>query len=134
MNIKEKGTKWERDAVKILNYNIKNGNFKRVPSSGAIGTILNENILTGDIRGSVPSIPRNFKIECKTGYGGFKQMVIKKEWLDKITEESLRDLTIPILLGKFSGAKEGVKYFAVIDLETLVYLINYITSLHESME
>ena len=36
---KDKGSRWERDAVKILNDSYY-GTWKRVPGSGAFGTIL----------------------------------------------------------------------------------------------
>jgi len=133
-NTKEKGSRWEREAVEILNEYLKDSIFKKVPGSGAIGTQIGESILTGDLRGEVKSFPRKFKIECKTGYGGSTQMTIKKEWLDKIKEESSKDMTIPLLLAKFSGARRGVRYFAVIDLETLIYLFNHTTDLFNSLE
>jgi len=65
-----------------------------------------------------------FRVECKVGYGGKTQFALKKEWLDKIKEEGEKSYSIPILLGKFSGAREGVKVFVVLDLETFSEIIN----------
>lgn len=121
---KRKGSDWERQAVEILNGNIVGGNFKKIPGSGAIGTILSEPLLTADIVGHVDSIPRALKIECKVGYGSAKQFTMKKEWLDKVKMEAQSDYSLPLLLGKFSGAREGVRAFVVMDLETFVEFIN----------
>lgn len=119
VNVKNKGNGWERDAVTLLNSNL-DGNFKRVPGSGAIGTSMKESFLTGDITGVVNFLSRKLKIECKVGYGGATQMTLKKEWLDKIFEEARTALSVPMLMGKFSGARSGVKYFVVFDFDTFV--------------
>ena len=123
INSKNKGSGWERDAVELLNTKLK-GNFKRIPSSGAIGTIMKESLLTGDITGVVNFLSKKLKIECKVGYGGATQMALKKEWLDKISEESKVALSIPMLLGKFSGARGGIKYFVVFDFDTFVEIFS----------
>lgn len=124
---KRKGTDFENLAVEILNKLIKGSRWKRIPGSGAIGTILNESFLTGDITGTVQSIPRKFKVEAKVGYGGATQLSLKKEWLDKVREQADCDYSIPMLIGKFSGARDGTKVFVVLDVETFSYLINLIT-------
>lgn len=124
---KRKGTDFENLAVELLNKLISGSRWKRIPGSGAIGTILNESFLTGDITGTVDSIPRKFKVEAKVGYGGATQLALKKEWLDKVIEQARADYSIPMLIGKFLGARDGTKVFVVLDVETFAYLINLIT-------
>jgi hypothetical protein len=131
---KVKGTSFEKLLVEVLNEHVKGSNWKRVPASGALGTILHEPILTGDVNGEVDSIPKKFKVEAKIGYGGAKQFGLKKEWLDKITEEASLSYSIPVLFGKFAQAKIGAKVFAVLDIDTFIWLLNYITELKEETE
>jgi len=119
VNAKRKGSAWEREAVKILN-NAFGERFKRVPGSGALGTMLHESILVSDVKGKFNFLPRPIRIECKVGYGGSKQMTIKKEWLDKVKEEADSAYSFSMLMGKFSGAREGTKHFVVIDLNTFI--------------
>ena len=126
---KVKGTTFERDMTKMLNELVEDSTWKRVPGSGAIGTIVKEPFLTGDINGRVISIEKTFKAEAKVGYGGATQFALKKEWLDKIREEADGAYAIPLLLGKFSGSRGGVKSFVVLEPEVFAYLLNKITEL-----
>ncbi len=137
--MKQKGSDFERLTVEILNNLIKDAEFKRIPGSGAIGTALGEPILTSDVVGTVKSIPKKFKIECKVGYnnskdGGVKQFTLKKEWLDKIRKEADATFSVPLLLGKFSGAREGTKVFVTMDVEVFAQIINHITKLQEELD
>jgi len=131
---KRKGSDWERQAVEILNANIKRGVFKKIPGSGAIGTFLNEPMLTSDLKGKVDSFEKEFKIECKVGYGSATQFTMKKLWLDKVKEESDNSYGIPLLMGKFSGSREGVRTFVVMDMDTFCSIINRVTELYEEVE
>ena len=131
---KRKGSDWERQATEILNANIKSGEFKRIPGSGAIGTILGEPMLTSDIKGRVKSFEREFKIEAKVGYGSATQFTMKKLWLDKVKEEADASYGIPLLAGKFSGARDGVRAFIVMDINAFCDLINKVTELYEEVE
>ena len=128
---KRKGSDWERQATDILNANIKRSRFKRIPGSGMIGTILGEPMLTSDIKGKVDSLEKEFKIEAKVGYGSPTQFTMKKLWLDKVKEEADANYGIPLLVGKFSGAREGVRAFVVMDLDTFCNLINTLTEIWE---
>ena len=128
---KRKGDDWERLLADILTTNIKGGVFKRIPGSGMLGTILGEPMLTADVSGKVASFEKSFKIECKNGYGSPLQFTLKKLWLDKIKEEAAASYGIPLLAGKFSGAREGVKGFIVMDMDTFCELINKVTELWE---
>jgi len=131
---KVKGTTFERLAVDILNALVKKSIWKRIPGSGAIGTSLGEPLLTADIVGKVESIPKKFKVESKVGYGGATQFAIKKEWLDKVRIEADASFSIPFLIGKFSGAREGVKVFVVTDVEVFASILNHITNLQEELD
>lgn len=131
---KRKGSDWERQAVEILNTNIKNGTFKKIPGSGAIGTFLNEPMLTADLKGSVHGFEKEFKIECKVGYGSATQFTMKKLWLDKVRMEAETSYGIPLLLGKFSGAREGIRAFAVMDIDAFCELINKVSALQTEVD
>jgi hypothetical protein len=133
---KVKGTQWENDFVDLLNDNIYGAVAKRVAGSGAIGTIMGEPLLQGDIKATFEGVPQPFRIEAKVGYGGSKQMTIKKEWLDKIKEEASNSYSIPALACKFSGARKssGVQYMVVLDFDTFVEIMNLIYNMNESLE
>lgn len=130
---KRKGNDFERLAVDILNELIRDSEWKRIPGSGALGTALGEPLLTSDIVGKVKHIPKRFKVEAKVGYGGEKMFTLKKEWLDKIRMEADASFSTPVLIGKFSGARQGVKVFTVMDVEIFAALINHISKLQEQL-
>jgi hypothetical protein len=135
---KRKGTDFEKQVVELLNGEVKDGVFKRVPGSGALGTILDEPGLTADVKGKIPSIPKGLRIECKSGYNTSsnkeaKSLGLKKQWLDKVIAEAESTYELPLLMGKFLGAREGVKVFAVMDINTFTYLLNRITELHDEI-
>lgn len=123
INVKSKGNNFERDLVKKLNTLLPGSEWKRIPSSGAIGTIMNEPSLAGDLNGRLRNFPTKFKVEAKVGYGGKKQFTLKKEWLDKIKMEALKTYSIPFLLGRFSGSRSGVEEFVVMDLDTFIEIL-----------
>lgn len=136
---KIKGSNFEREAAEVLEKNISNSKWKRIPSSGAMGTILGESLLTGDITGEVKNFPKKFKGECKIGYNNsadkaVKQFTIKKEWLDKIKMEANANFSVPFLIGKFGSVREGVKYFITLDIDTFSYLINMVGDLQRELE
>ena len=130
---KQKGTGWERDLVKMLQERV-GGHWKRLPTSGAIGTALGESKLTGDVVGRVDFLPKSIKIEAKVGYGGATQLTMKKEWLDKIRMEAEADNAIPALAGKFSGARDGTKYFIAFDFDTFVYLMKLLEEQQKELD
>ena len=131
---KKKGYEFEALAVKLLNEHVKGSSWKRIPGSGALGTFLNEPGLTGDITGRIKSFVKPFRIEAKVGYGGATQLALKKLWLDKIKEEASNANAIPLMMGKFSGAREGVKVFVTMDFETFCNIMNTVTELYEEIE
>jgi hypothetical protein len=129
---KVKGVRWERDAVDLLKEAFPDGKFKRVAGSGAIGTIMDEPLLAGDIMAVFPHLSREFRAEAKVGYGGATQMALKREWFEKIKKEAKGTYSLPMLMGKFSGARGDCKYFVAFDFETFVELMNYFIELSES--
>jgi len=128
---KVKGSTFERALVEIFNTHIKKSLWKRIPMSGAIGTFLKEPDLQGDVVGVVDSFPKKFRVEAKVGYGGATQLTMKKEWLDKIMQDSRNSGSIPILVGKFSGARDGVKVFVAMGVDTFCEIVNRATDLSE---
>jgi len=131
---KIKGSKFERDIAELLTKLIKKSSWSRIPMSGAIGTNMGISHFRGDVNGTVDSMPKKFKIEAKVGYGGAKQLTLKREWLEKIKEEAESDYAIPLMAGKFSGSRGTVKTFICMDTDTFAYLINYITDLDEQLQ
>lgn len=127
VNSKDKGARWEREAAELLNRLIDGANFKKIPGSGAIGTILSDSRLVGDLAGNFPKLANKIKVECKSGYGD-KQMTLKKDWLDKIKSQAESDFSFPLLLGRFDNARSGVRYFVVMDLDSFAKLINFYSS------
>ncbi len=127
---KQKGSRWERDVVDLFNEHI-GGEWKRIPTSGAIGTLLNESKLTGDVVGRVDYISLPFKLEAKVGYGGADQLTIKREWLEKIKREAEADHSYPALVAKFSGSRGDIKHMIIFDFETFVKLMEEIEGLYE---
>ena len=136
---KIKGSFFEREIVKILNEKLKGSRFRRSPSSGAIGTIMGESLLTGDVNGEIFGFPKKLKAECKSGYSNkvgveAKSLSLEKRWLDKIKEEAEIAYYMPIFFGKFDSVRSGVKYFAAFDLDTFIYLADYISDLKRELD
>jgi hypothetical protein len=128
---KQKGARWERDAVELLNEKYPH-TWKKVPGSGAFGTILEIDELKADLAGSYYFLPFTFRGEAKTGYGGAKQMTIKRDWLEKVRKEAEDGLSpeIPILLGKFSGSRSDIRYFVILDFEAFEDFLEVIDELY----
>jgi Holliday junction resolvase len=139
---KRKGTAWERELVELL-LNIPASSAKRVAGSGAFGTVLTEPSLLGDVVLVLDDLPRKFRIECKTGYGGSSQMTIKREWFEKIAEEAEKSYSIPLIALKFSNVKGKstldestgrVKYVIAMDLAVFIELMTYLVNLKEELD
>ena len=123
VNTSRKGSNWEREVAKKLTKNIEEGEFKRIPGSGAFGTRIDEPRLSSDVLGEVKFLPKKLRFEAKTGYGGHKQMTVKREWLEGVREESDQTYSIPALACKFSNARSGVKNFFVLDFDAFVEIL-----------
>lgn len=131
---KRKGSEFEREAVKLLTEEIKDSKWKRVPTSGAIGTRMEIPLLFSDLIGEVKGFPKRLRGEAKAGYGGSKQFTLKKEWLDKIFEEAKSTYSVPFLIGKFSGARDSNRIFVVLDLHIFATLVNQLTDLQRRLD
>jgi Holliday junction resolvase len=136
---KAKGSGWERQLVEILNNNIKGAKFKRTPGSGGLGTVYSEASLTGDVVGRIENFYKPLKFEAKIGYNNLagkevKSISLKKEWLDKVKEESVGNYSMPMLACKFDNVKSGVKYFVALDMETFIDFMNYITDMKKELD
>lgn len=129
-----KGKEFEREAVKILGDLIPGSEWKRVPTSGAIGTRLAIPILQSDLMGKVEGIPQMFRGEAKCGYGGAKQVTVMKDWLDKVFTEARATFSIPFLIGKFSGAREGTRVFVAMDVRVFADLVNRMADLQRRLD
>lgn len=128
---KDKGTRWERDAVNDLNENFPD-TWRRNPGSGALGTILDMPILKGDLVGDYNFLPTTFVAEAKVGYGG-TQMQVHKEWFDKIKMEANQNFALPVVLLKFEKSKTGVRHVIAMDFETWDKLMEFVESMHEEL-
>lgn len=114
--MKQKGTRWENEAIAVMN-EVWGGGRKRIPGSGALGTIVDIPGLTGDVTGRLFFFPYQFRGECKVGYGG-KEMTVRKEWFDKIRDESEKNYgNLPCVLLKFEKSWSGVKYVIAFDFD-----------------
>jgi len=133
VNQKDKGRRWERDATKKLNEKINDGSFKRIPGSGAMGTILKEPLLASDIQGSVPCLNQKLLFEAKVGYGGTKYMTIRKEWFDKVAEEAETALGIPALICKFDNVRVGTSVFVAFDIDVFADIMNEMNEMHKEL-
>lgn len=129
---KRTGSRWEYDLVKLLEPNAEY--VKRIPGSGAIGTSLKETRLTGDIVLKYKFLPKEFKVEAKTGYGGATQLSAKLEWMSKIREEAKANNSYPAVSFKFkdvySGDREAAKWicFALEDWNIITKYLNEVFS------
>lgn len=131
VNSKDKGARWERDAVELLN-SLYPETWRKIPGSGAFGAIMNIPELRGDLVGRYYFMPSNFRVDAKTGYGGATQLTIKREWLEKIRveAEALERYEIPCLICKFSGSRADVKHFFVLDTDAFHDILGVIEDLY----
>lgn len=125
---KIKGSKWERDFVKQVSAYAKS--CRRIPGSGAIGTLMHESRLTGDVDLRYEFLQKPLKVELKYGYGGSSQMIIKREWMEKIRQQAKLNNSIPAVAIKFrdvtGGDIESAKWicFSVEDWNDFVKYLN----------
>jgi hypothetical protein len=134
---KRKGADFERYVVEYLNDHLLDGEFKKVPGSGALGTQLKESILTSDINGSIKGFPGRLKIECKKGYNTSKisqSFAVQRAWMNKVAEEAASDYRLPFLAGQFDNVHSGVRTLIVMDIDVFIKLANHITTLEKELE
>lgn len=127
---KKKGSQWERDAVAILNEEFP-GTWKKVPMSGAAGTILDIATLKPDLLGNYYHLDRQFAGEAKVGYGGAKQLTVQRAWFDKIAGQASESYSVPILVCKFSGSKSDTRYFISMTFQAWDMLMQQTADLYD---
>lgn len=131
INIKDKGNRWERESAKLLNENFPD-TWKRVPGSGAIGTIAGEPILAADIVGRYHFLSKPVMGEAKVGYGG-KSMTIQKDWFDHVQTVADGVHGIPVVVLKFERSISGVKHVMAVSFETWDYLMELLESQNDTI-
>ena len=102
---KDKGSRWERESASELSKS--GGSWKRIPGSGSLGTNLKMPELMGDLSGHYNWFKKKFLGEGKFGYGGSKQLTLKREWITKNREQAVLNNSYPTLLLKFSDVTSG---------------------------
>ncbi len=102
---KQAGSRWERDAAKELSKH--SGEWKRIPGSGALSHTFKDVSLSSDLVGKYPWWVKSLRGEAKYGYGGQKQMAVKREWFTKNRKEALEAHGLPCLLIKFRDVMGG---------------------------
>jgi len=121
---KDKGSRWEREIARLFNENFEGADFRRIPGSGALGTQLGIASLGADIEGKLPFLQKTIRGEAKTGYGGEKQLTVKREWLEQIREEAEKTNSIPMLFAKFLGARGNSRIFVMLDWEAFLDILD----------
>lgn len=128
---KRKGARWERESCKLLNEEFPDV-WKRIPMSGAIGTIANMPLLKADIVGDYEHLSKKIVGENKYGYGG-KQMTLKKEWFDHIQEIAEENYAIPAVVLKFERARSGIKHVICLSFETWTELMSEMADMYNEL-
>lgn len=129
---KQIGDRWEREFVKKVAPYAEIA--KRIPGSGALGTLLQEARLTADAFLKYRFLNKPLKVELKYGYGGSTQMQVKREWMEKVRMQARDNNYIPAVGIKFrdvlSGDKESATWicFAIEDWNGLVEYLNELFS------
>ena len=131
VNISRKGKRWERQLSKLLNENFP-GTWRRIPGSGAVGTILELPSLKGDVRGDYYFLSTPILGEAKSGYGE-KQITLKKEWFDKIRAEAEESYSLPAVIFRYNAARTGVRYVIAFDFEAWDALMQEMESMHNEI-
>ena len=113
---KRKGTQWERDSTELLNTDFPK-TWRRIPLSGAAGTILGISELKPDLVGKYEHMDIRMAGEAKVGYGGATQLTVKRKWLEKIAEQAEEMYAIPMLVLKFSGSRSDIQHFVALSFQ-----------------
>lgn len=134
---KRKGSDFERYIANTLKKEVKGSVWRRIPGSGALGTILHESSLQGDVFGFLGEGLEDFSfsIEAKYGYGGDKQITFKRDWIAqaKRSAESIISNPIPVVVIRFKNAKKnGVVY--CFEQEDFIRLLRNIIKLRDEYE
>ena len=130
---KKKGYLFEKMLLDILKEAFPDGIFHRVVLSGAVGTFMGIESLKGDVKGSIhKDLPEfSFVFEAKAGYGGTKQITLKREWFAQAREAAELD-QIPCVALKFDKAKKN-NIVVCMTLEDFIELMRRVIKLYNQM-
>lgn len=129
---KRKGSRWERDVVKLL-HDKGGGIWKRIPGSGAMGHFFNDASLNSDVTGKYPWLRKIIRGECKTGYGTSRSLSLKRDWIVKVREEAEEARGYPCLLLKFSDVRDNPDTAKLIcfNLDVWIDIVTEVNDLYE---
>ena len=123
---KRSGTYFENQVEDYFD-EMPNVTAKRIIGSGAFGTISREPRLLGDVYINWTYLDKPILAECKFGYaqGGKKQVTVKKEWFDKVTEEAEIAGRYPAVIFRFKGSRGNNSRIIALSWETMQEIANY---------
>jgi len=129
---KRKGYDWEKLVEDLMNKHTP-FSWKRIPGSGAFGSVMNIVELQGDLIGRYDFFPFRFRGEAKVGYGGTKQITVKREWFNKIREESEKNWNdLPCVLLKYSGSKApNAQHIIAFEFDVWFKILDYVKDLFD---
>jgi hypothetical protein len=108
---------------------------RRIPRSGAYGTMDGFPQLTGDASWDFPWLTKPIVIECKHGYPAKNQkgksMILQREWFDKHLESAKNMELLPAFAMKFKfTAEDGISKFIVIPFPVMEKMLKEINNLY----
>ncbi len=131
---KKAGSAWERAVANTFN-DLDGVSARRVAGSGALGTILQEDYLKGDVRITVDGLKYDLIVEAKIGYQSGKHspskvMAFQKAWLESAEKDTKGVYNSkPVVICKFKGAKGEARAFLAMDLQVAVDLIERVVDM-----
>lgn len=128
---KDSGTYFERSVQKQFGEQEAVSFAKRIVGSGAFGTITRNANLFGDVHIEYKVLDRPILAECKFGYGGQKQLTVKKEWIEKIIAEAILANKYPALIVKFKGSRGPASKLIMFTWETWNEMLDRLTKTME---
>jgi hypothetical protein len=104
---------------------------RRIIGSGAFGVISREPRLLGDVHIKFDILNKPILAEAKWGYGGPTQITLKREWVEKIIQQSEVAGKYPALIFKFKGARGKSAKMIAFDWETFIEIMRTLTKKFE---
>ncbi len=91
--------------------------------------------LKGDLMGKYSFLPFTFRAEAKVGYGGAKQITMKREWFDKVREEAAGNFNeLACVVMKYSNAHPpNTQHVIAFDFETFQKILDIIESMQDEI-
>lgn len=112
---------------------------KRVPKSGAYGTVEGIPQLAGDARWKLPWLDSEIHVECKHGYSDKgqerKSMRLEREWFDKHMAQAKALDFYPVFAFKFKFTQQnGMSKMVVIPFPVMGKVLSTVNNMHERIE